>query len=459
MTLNSSHKNPASFRDPSGFVFKRGGSSLRQVNSQYKENYDLLLHSGLFEELVNKKYLIDHREIDKPKKDKIVYKILKPDQIPFISYPYEWSFSALKDAALLTLEIEATALQFGMSLKDASAYNIQFSNGRPILIDTLSFEKYPERQPWVAYRQFCQHFLAPLALMSQVDPSLSSLLKIYIDGIPLDLAAKLLPAKNRFSVGLLSHIFLHAKSQKNHSDTNMKKAPPQLNKNQLLAIIDNLKSTVRGLKLQNIRTTWDDYYNNTNYSAAGFKQKERLVKEWIGEVGPKKIWDAGANNGHFSRFGSEQKIFTISTDFDLLATESNYLEMKKSGNQYLLPLLLDLTNPTPAIGWDNAERDSFFNRGTFDLTLCLALIHHLAITNNLPLSNIADIFSRQSKNIIIEFVPKTDSNTQRLLANREDIFDKYDNKSFETEFSRFFKIVKSVKIKDSHRTLYLMRKK
>ncbi|HYO67091.1 MAG TPA: hypothetical protein VEU33_13530, partial [Archangium sp.] len=209
----------ASFRDPSGFVFRREGIVYRQVNDSYREDFALLQGSGLHAELVQAGQLIPHEEVDlglaaAPG----AHKVLRPRQLPFVSYPYEWSFSQLQDAALLTLDVQEKALARGLSLKDASAYNVQLVDGRPMLIDTLSFEKYEEGRPWVAYRQFCQHFLAPLALMSHTDVRLGQLLRLYIDGIPLDLASRLLPGRTRFSFALGMHVHAHARSQQKYAD-------------------------------------------------------------------------------------------------------------------------------------------------------------------------------------------------------------------------------------------------
>ena len=185
-----------SFRDPNGFVFVSEGTLYRQVNKSYQRHYDLLYSSGLYEALVSRHLLIAHDECDYlPHGNDQIYKVLRPLPVPFVSYPYEWCFSQLKDAALVTLDLQKRALAHNMVLKDASAYNIQFLDGKPLLIDTLSFETYEEGRAWVAYRQFCQHFLAPLVLMSQKDIRLSQLLRVYIDGIPLDLAASLLPKR------------------------------------------------------------------------------------------------------------------------------------------------------------------------------------------------------------------------------------------------------------------------
>ena len=214
----------ASFRDPSGFLFTRQGVLYRQVNQLYRENYDRLMTSGLAEKLIRGGWLIPHTEVDAPPADaSLAYKVIRPELLDFISYPYEWSFSQLQDAALNTLAIQKMALESGMALKDASAYNMQFHHGRAVLIDTLSFEVYREGEPWVAYRQFCQHFLAPLALMAYTDVRLSQLLRVYIDGIPLDLAARLLPGKTRWDLGLATHIHLHAAAQQRYSDKTIDK--------------------------------------------------------------------------------------------------------------------------------------------------------------------------------------------------------------------------------------------
>ena len=224
-TTNKTPAHNASFRDPSGFLFTRDGVLYRQVNQVYAEDYRKLMDSGLYAKLVKAGLLIPHTEVDiEPANKKLAFKVLCPEYVPFISYPYEWSFGQLKDAALATLSIQKRALKAGMVLKDASAYNIQFQRGKPTLIDTLSFEIYQEGEPWVAYRQFCQHFLAPLALMAYQDVRLSQLLRVYIDGIPLDLASELLPARTRWNLGLATHIHLHARAQKRYAEVAVSEA-------------------------------------------------------------------------------------------------------------------------------------------------------------------------------------------------------------------------------------------
>jgi len=445
-----------SFRDPSGFLFYRDGVLYRQINQSYQEHYELLMSSGLYRELTQVGLLIPHDEVDIPPADSgPVYRIIKPEVIPFVSYPYEWCFGQLKDAALVTLEIQKMALSHGMILKDASAFNIQFRNGRPVLIDTLSFETYQEGRPWVAYRQFCQHFLAPLALMSYLDIRLGQLSRIHLDGIPLDLAATLLPKRTRFSFPLLTNIHLHARSQR-HFEARPVNSDRQVKRQGLQGLVDNLESAIGRLTWKLDDTVWADYYDNTNYSDRAIAHKSELVAGYGQKVDPKTIWDLGANDGTFSRAVSGNGTPVVAFDFDPAAVEKNYRACRKNHEHHILPLLVDLTNPSPGIGWSHKERMSFIERGPVDLVLALALVHHLAIGNNVPFKYLAAFFAETCRSLIVEFIPKHDSQITRMLATREDVFDTYTRDEFERCFSLHFSIVEKADITDSTRTLYLM---
>ncbi len=450
---------PSSFRDPSGFVFVRGGAVYRQVNEVYRENFDHLIDSGLYRVLTEAGLMVAHEEVGIDfRRTEDAYKILRPEQIGFISYPYEWCFSELKDAALATLAIQKKAFDFGMTLKDSSAFNIQFVGFRPVLIDTLSFEKYRKGQAWLAYRQFCQHFLGPLALMAHRDVRLSQLLRVYIDGVGLDLVSKLLGRITLLNFSLLSHIHINARSQLHFADKAVKVGGHKMSKLGFMGIIDSLETAVGKMKWRPRGTQWGDYYEDTNYSDVAMSDKKRIVGEFLERARPAVTWDMGANTGVFSRIAAGMGSQTISFDVDPAAVEKNYLECvdKKEGN--MLPLVLDLTNPSGGIGWENEERWSLIERGPADVALALALIHHLAISNNLSFDKIAGFFGKICRWLIIEFVPKSDSQVQRLLTTREDIFSDYNEQAFENVFGKYFAIESSVKIKDSQRTLYLMRK-
>jgi hypothetical protein len=447
---------PSSFRDPSGFLFFREGNLYRQINRSYKDQYNQFIESGLYKKLVSKDLMIPHTDVDiSPEDADHSYKIIKPLPIPFISYPYEWSFSQLKDTALLTLKIQKISMEYDMSLKDASAYNVQFFNGRPLFIDTLSFERYEPQNPWVAYRQFCKQFLAPLALMHYTDIRLGKLSHTYIDGIPLDLGSKLLPKKTWLNFGILMHIHLHARSEKKYAGVHEQIKPRGITRHSLLGLLDNLTSTIKKMQWQPEGTEWAEYYQDTNYSHEAFEHKKEIVAHFLNLANPEMVWDLGANNGLFSRLASNRKIPTLAFDIDPACVELNYREIAKNRELYLLPLLMDLTNPSPGIGWQNKERDSLIGRGPADSVLALALIHHLAISNNVPLGRIAEFFSKISNSLIIEFVPKTDSQVQKLLMTREDIFSDYDESHFENSFKEYFALEQKIPVHNSERTMYL----
>ncbi len=455
------HKLPSSFRDPSGFLYTENDTVYRQVNECYRDSYDLLKSSGLYDSLVDGSMLIPHDEVnDRLNGSEHTYKVLHPQQLDFISYPYEWCFSQYKDAALLTLGIQKRAMDHGMCLKDASAYNVQFVKGKPIFIDTLSFEPYNEGDPWVAYGQFCRHFLAPLALMSLRDIRLGALMKTYIDGIPLDLVSSLLPFSSKLKFSILSHIHLHAKAEKKYEKSEGQNKKARMSKYGLTGIIDNLISGIEGLKWTPGGTEWAEYYDETNYSDSALNSKRELVSSYVNQLGKiQRAWDLGANTGEFSRVVSKLGIDIVSFDIDPAAVEKNYLQVCKDNEQNILPLLNDLTNPSPDIGWANQERASLNARGPVDLVLALALVHHLAISNNVPLYDIANYFSRLCTHLIIEFVPKDDSKVQFLLETRNDIFDRYTQSDFEKEFSEFFEITAKSPVAESTRIIYLMRSK
>lgn len=450
-------RESSSFRDPSGFVYKENGTLLRRINECYQSNYELLMQSGLYAELTDKELLITHEETVNDEG----YKTIKPQLIPYISYPYEWAFEQYRDAALLTLNIAKVSLEYNMCLKDATAYNIQFLGYKPIFIDTLSFEKYEEDKPWVAYGQFCRHFLAPLALMAYTDIRLSGLMRDYIDGVPLDLAVKLLPKSTCFKMGLYLHLHMHAKQQNRYADSDGK-IPRDLkvSKASVLAIIENLILTVSKLKAKHIQTQWADYYKNMlNYSEEAFSEKHTIVKSFLNKCKARKICDMGANEGEFSVLAQVEGEYVIAYDIDPIAVNNHYLNIRQVKNTKVVPLIIDLTNPSPNIGWANNERNTIDKRSNWDCVMALALIHHLAISNNLPLDMIAQYFSTLAKNLIIEFVPKTDSQVEKLLRTRKDIFNNYSIEGFEQAFELYYDIIEKQLICGSERIMYLFKRK
>ncbi len=445
-----------SFRDPAGFVYERDGVVLRQIDASYLPTWQAVVGSGLYESLVEAGLVVPY--VDVPLEwaaREGAAAVIKPERVPFISYPYEWSFSALKEAALVTLVAMNHALERGFWLRDASAYNVQFLHGRPVLIDSLSFGLYEEGRAWPAYGQFCRHFLAPLALMSLVDARLGDLLSRHIDGLPLDLAVKLLPKRTRWSVGLAVHLHLHARAQKGEST-----GPSRpVSKQALLGMIASLESTIRKLHPPQGATTWGAYYEHTNYQEASFEAKKSLVAAFMTDIEPTPamVWDLGANTGVFSEVAAQQSRQVIAWDFDPLAVEQAYVRWK--GEEKMLALRQDLTNPSPSLGWAHHERFSLQERGPADVLLALALIHHLAIGNNVPLGSVASWLSSMGRTCVLEFVPKEDSQVQRMLTAREDVFPDYTEAGFEAAFEPYFQVCRKEGIEGTKRTLYLLERR
>lgn len=449
-------RDPASFRDPSGFVFTRDGVLYRQVSRSYGDDYDMLFSSGLYDELTGAQLMVSHDVAEIEPYEASAYVIISPEPVRFISYPYEWCFTQLKDAALATLEIQEKALRRGMSLKDASAYNIQFHLGKPILIDTLSFERFEVTRPWVAYRQFCRHFLAPLALMSQRDPSFGLLARVHIDGVPLSLASQILPWRTRLSFPLLTHIHLHASAERRFAGADARGSRRKMSLSSHLGLVDNLWRAIDNMSAPKSRSNWERYDEFHQYGEAAYTSKRELVARFLERAKPETVWDLGANVGEFSRIASAQGAMTIAFDYDHGAVERNYADVRKNREERLVPLVLDLTNPSPALGWAHTERASLLERGPADMVLALALVHHLAIGNNVPLPELARFLSKCGRWAIVEFVPKQDPQVEKLLANRVDIFQDYSREGFEAAFGSEFTLHESETIPGTDRVLYLM---
>jgi hypothetical protein len=365
-----------------------------------------------------------------------------------------------QDAALLTLDVQLEAMNAGWSLRDASAYNVQFRAGRPVLIDLLSFEPLEDGAPWVAYRQFCEHFLAPLALMARRDIRLSRLLRADPDGVPLDLAARLLPWSARRNFGLLSHVFpcLRAGAARADRDEGASARRTRIPATRLRALVQNLRSTVAGLDWRPAGTEWADYADNTSYTDRGTATKERLVAEGVAAAGGSVVWDLGANTGRYSRIAADAGRQVVAFDIDPAAAERNYRTLAREGRRDILPLVLDLANQSPGVGWAGRERRSLLDRAAADVTLSLALVHHLAISRNVPLPMFVDLLAALARAAIVEFVPKDDPMVRRLLATRVDVFPDYTIDAFRAAAAARFSIAAEAPIDDCGRVMFLLRR-
>jgi hypothetical protein len=462
-SLEGAEVDPASFRDPAGFVFRREGILYRQIQPPAADDWAAFLSSGLHERLVADTLLVEHAEAS-PGLAALpgAVAVIQPRVVELISYPYEWCFTQLQEAALLTLDLQSRALDAGMRLRDASAYNVQFEAGRPIFIDSLSFEVAPDTEPWPAYRQFCEHFLAPLALMARRDPRCGLMLRDFVDGIPLDLAAALLPWRTRLNVGLSAHIHLHARAQRRAGSDPAASGSAarrgRISSTGQRALLDSLRRTVAGLQVQP-RGQWADYASSTSYSDAATASKGEIVRAMLVLARGHTAWDLGANTGVYSAIATQAGYRVVAFDQDAGSVEAHWRHVRGVRNPAILPLVLDLANPSPPLGWGLRERRSFFERGTPDVLMALALVHHLAIGNNVPLEGIAELFARIAPRAIVEFVPKEDPMTQRLLAARRDIFEGYSIERFRDAFGSRFRITRESRIADSPRTLFLLERR
>jgi hypothetical protein len=365
---------------------------------------------------------------------------------------------------LLTLTLHKEALARGAILKDASAYNVQFVGSKPIFIDLLSFDMWRSGQPWQAYQQFCKHFLAPLALIVSADLHCVYLLKLWVEGISLELASHLLPVKSYFSFALLWHIHLHARLlAKSHDGRSVaqKARSVRVSKDSLFSIAKSLKSAVESIQLSKEKTPWGKYYEDTNYTEAATKEKMRIVTFVAERLKGKLAIDLGANTGRYSQLLAPYFDLVLAPDGDVLAVEQHYLSLKAGKCTNILPLVLDLANPSPALGWACRERSSFKERCSADLLLSLALVHHLVITAGIPFEEIVKCFSEllaEGGCALVEFIPKEDSQIQRMLAAREDVFKDYTEEHFKGAFSCKFSLVERFSVRESDRTLYLFKK-
>ena len=478
-TMPDHSHHPASFRDPSGFVFCVDGVYYRQVNRGFAADYEWLIGSGLYGALTEKKLLIPHREIA----DDLIglpgwYKTLLPEQLGLITYPYEWVFDQLRDAALHTLAVLELAIGHGLILKDASPFNIQFREGRPIFIDTLSFEKYDASTPWIAYLQFCESFLFPLYLEHYCGIGTHKVLMAYPDGVPATVTARLLPVKSRLNMGAWMHVYLQnmvgarykgQREEQRKQQEGQRKEQGSFSKQKLLYLIQNLTGIIKGLRSKGTAdSTWSNYYAETILSRQYLEEKETIFRQFIARVPFQSALDIGSNDGHFSHIlsseiagiknGAGEKCWVLAIDGDASCVNTLYHTIREK-NSNILPLCIDIINPTPAIGFRNAERSSFHERVRTGLVVALALIHHLVLGRNVPLSDIPGLLAELTTGyLIIEFIPIGDEKAQELVRSKSRFHLPYDIPYFEDCFGTHFTIEEKQVIRGTERVLYLMKK-
>lgn len=459
--MEISPRHPASYRDPAGFIFHADGQLRRQVNLVYAPHYDRLMQSGLYETLVKNNDLIAHTQLPADfAGSSDHYKTLLPRQLPFISYPAEWSPGQLKDAALLTLKIMRTSIGSGMILKDATPRNVQFDGSKPIFIDTLSFETYDPDQPWIAYRQFCECMLFPLYLHHYLATGTTPWIEAWPEGIPAGITARLLPARSRLSLGIWLHVILqsriqHRSAASNHTHTSFSKT-------KMINLLTNLEDIVTSLHTHAEKpSAWNNYYTSTILSKDYLQEKERLFDEYISNLSVDSALDLGANDGYFSKRIAHKfpDARIVAADSDWQSIDRLYSTLRKQSHTPITPLCIDLVNPSPAAGFRLTERDSFPARSASTLVIALALVHHLVIGKSIPMPALAAFFAELTKTwLIVEFVPLEDEKTRILLSTRAHFHQPYDSAAFETAFQPYFALLRKEPVPGSSRILYLMKK-
>lgn len=421
--------HPASFRDPAGFVFEEDGILLRAVHPDAAADVEHFFNSGLYDDLVAVGLFVRHEP--QPAADRLPkgWLAFRPARLPVIGYACEWSHGQLRAAALATLEIERLASRHGMTLKDASSFNIQFAGSRPVFIDLLSFTRSSSERRWIPYRQFCEHFLAPLAMRRYLKGS-EVLGAASLAGIPIELASRCLPLRSWFNVGALLHLHLHACSAgaAEHSTASRQQArgtrqPSAAFRSQL---IDSLERAVKSLEIATTTSIWSQYRGNNTYSTESAQVKRSFVEEAIKRAESRRVLDLGANDGHYTHVVASLGVPCTAVESDPVCCEAIHATSATSPHADLVNTLrVDLANPTPAHGWAHAERASFVERLQCDMTLSLALIHHLSIACHVPFTHISSLLARLGPHAVVEYIPLDDPMVMQLLAARSGVTDAY----------------------------------
>lgn len=451
---------PGSFRDPRGRIFYVDDRVLRTVTSLAAADFDFVRSSGLVERLQTGGKLIGESLVDAAvlgEQGSGAQYVLEHPRLPFISYPYEWSFSALKAAALLHLDIQQAALEKDVALTDASAYNIQFVGPRPVFIDSLSFRRYQDGEFWAGHRQFCEQFVNPLLLRAVTGVAHNAWFRGNLEGISAQDLSQVLPWRSRFSWNILTNVLMQARLQRSAStDTAANKAGNRkLPKIGFAQMLHGLRKWIAKLEPKSdSKTVWQDYAADNSYADTEAVKKRVFVAEFAASVAPAVVLDVGCNTGDYSVAALENGAgLAVGFDFDHGAVEFGFRRAVQEKRNFL-PLHLDAANPSPAQGWLQTERMGLGQRAKGDAVIGLALIHHLAIAKNLPLKQVIAWLVDMAPQGVLEFVPKEDAMVQQLLRMREDLFADYDQGFFEDYLKSKARIVKSETVSASGRTLY-----
>ncbi len=453
-----------SFRDPLSRVFVADDHVWRALAPAGLEDYRAVAESPFFAAAMERGDIIGTELVDAPPAElgDDWAAVLRHERLDVVTYPYEWSFEMLRDAARLQLDLTREALAEKIITKDASAYNVQFRGARPVFIDVGSFERL-RPEPWPGYRQFCELFLNPLLIQAVADVDFRPLLRGSVHGIPPTETAALLGGRGKLTKGVLTHVKLHARAEERYADADRERDVKQelqragFGPGIIDAQLKNLRKAIDGLKWDHGRSTWSEYSDRSHYTDRDLDAKDDFVRATIGAATDRHlVLDLGANDGRFSRAalaaGAER---VVAVDSDHLVIDRLYRTLREEGEDRILPLVVDLSDPSPAMGWRGRERPAFVDRVRPDVVLCLAVVHHLALTNTVPLPEIVEFLADFGAPLVVEFPHRDDEMASRLLARkRAGVFDAYDRPQWEAALERRFHVRRRATLPGGTRTLY-----
>ncbi len=456
-----------SFRDRDGRIYLQDERVFRGLSASAMENFAAIRETAFYRKFSASGSLIKTSKLnvaDNPLAEHLQQPwagFLEHERVEIISYPYEWTFGMLKAAALLQLQLTQAAIEEGFTLKDATPYNVQFVGAKPVFIDIPSFEPLAEGAPWSGYRQFCEMFLFPLMLQAYKGVQFQPFLRSRIDGVDVQTACRLFGFRDRFRKGVMAHVWLQAKLDRRYggSSENIRSSLKSagFNRELILVNIRKLKKLVNRLQWEGDGSEWGDYTSFHNYSDDDHVRKEEFVARCVQDVKPGTVWDIGCNTGQFSRIAAQHGRQVVATDIDHFAVERLYRDPRTPAN--VLPLVHNVADPSPNWGWRNRERRDLQYRSQPDMVLCLALIHHVVITANIPLAEFIDWLAGLSGQLVIEYVSRADDKVQTLLRNKEDKYWDYHRDYLEQQLERHFRILQRIELREGQRQLYWCEKK
>jgi SAM-dependent methyltransferase len=457
---------PGSFRDPGSAVFLAGDKVLRGLSSDATADYDRLTGTSFFPRLMASGRIVGtttHEGEAPPSPRGTPWaRVLEHERIPVVSYPYEWPFAMLREAAALQLEVLAAALDENMSLKDGSAYNVQFCGSRPTFIDVGSFE--PASGPWPGYRQFCQTMLFPLMIQAHLGVPFQPLLRGSVDGLNPSDVAGMFSGLHRLRKGVLRNVTLHSVLER-RVGTGSEQVKTELQASGFStevakATVRNLAKLVAGLEVRRRGSTWSDYRDTCSYSDRDAEAKRAFVRSALAAGEPGLVLDLGANDGAYSRLAAERAAYVVAVDGDEVVMDGLFRRLRSEGNENILPLVMNLVDPSGGLGWRNRERAPFVERVRPDVVLALALVHHVAIAANVPLPEVVSWLRSFGGRVVVEFVDIDDVQVKRLLANKPPgLFDDYGREAFERLLAEHFLVHEQLRLPNGTRTLYLAEPK